>query len=775
MKQLICLLLVLCLLCPCLLLTGCTPDEEPDEGNNGPSITDSKDTPTLKFTLLDDGTYSVSKGGLGYAKEIVIPETYEGKPVTQIAASGFAQSGFEKITIPASIKVIGAGAFSGCADFKEITLPQGITEIGNNTFDGCVYLESIDIPVGVTRIGSYAFAGCTSLTTVTVPEGVTDIGEGAFWGSRNITTITLPNTLKRVGGMAFAIIGEETLEEPHVLQYNHLDGNKYLGNAQNPRLVLVELGDKSVEQYVLPTDTRIVYSYAFWGAAMSAVYLHTDVTGISAYAFYECTNLTSVHIPDKVTVIGEYAFYNCSSLRKVTGMNFVEEIGTRAFRGCTGSGAPANCFEINIGSFLKTIGTYCFPYTYTLKCTTENKVTYLGNASNPYVLAIDALSPSSTNHYTINPNTKIIYEDAFANCDLITEIVVPDGVIKLAANAFESCDNLSYVSLPNSLEIIEEGAFRNCKRLPSIIVPKNVIYIGDGAFNGCTGIAKITLPFVGRMPNGGGNALFGSIFGAQNVGQQVSRVPKALHNVVITGSTSIGNAAFSDCESIESITLPASLKYIGEGAFFFAKNLKQIYIEDIAAYCNITMVSAASTPFTNEAYLYLNNKRVKELTIPDGVESIPTFAFFNCQGLTKVTIPDSVTLLGDDCFKNCKALTTVEFGKNVTEIRSSAFENCAELVDLVLPENLEILESSSLRGCSKLTEITLPKTLRFIGDRAFKSCDSLEKVTFENKSGWQAVTGRLDTKGEKMMLWMKGKNATYLVEDFTEYYWVCNK
>lgn len=771
MKRLFCLLLVLLLICPCFALTGCTPTDDPDDGET-PSTGSNKDIPALNFTLLENDTYSVSKGGLGYAKEIVIPETYEGKPVTQIAANGFANSGFEKITVPTSIKVIGAGAFKGCADFKEITLPQGITEIGDNTFDGCVYLESIDIPVGVTRIGSYAFAGCTSLTTVTVPEGVTEIGEGAFWGAKNITTFTLPNSLKIVGGGAFFIIGEETLSEPHGLQYNLLDGNKYLGNAQNPRLVLIELGDKSVESYTLHSDTRIISCYAFSEAAISSIALHGEVTNISERAFRLCSNLTTVHIPDKVTVIGKYAFASCRKLNKVTGLNFIEKIEDGAFFGCSSS---ASSFSINIGSTLKSIGRNVFPSENALKCTTDKNVSYVGNTQNPYLIAVRAEKKSSTNNYTINTNTKIIYESSFDNCDLITEILIPEGVFLIAYDAFYHCDNLSYVSLPKSLEVIMEDAFHTCKRLPSIVIPENVVYIGDGAFKSCSSMAKITLPFVGRTPNGGGNALFGSIFGAQNVGQQVSRVPKALHNVVITGSTSIGNAAFSDCESIESITLPASLKYIGEGAFFFAKNLKQIYIEDIAAYCNITMVSAFSTPFTNEAYLYLNNKRVQELTIPDGVESIPTFAFFNCQGLTKVTIPDSVTLLGDDCFKNCKTLTTVEFGKNVTEIRSSAFENCAELVDLVLPENLEILESSSLRGCSKLTEITLPKSLRFIGDRAFKSCDSLEKVTFENKSGWQAVTGRLDTKGEKMMLWMKGKNATYLVEDFTEYYWVCNK
>lgn len=769
MKRLLCLLLTLCLLLPCLFLTACTPAEEPGNGEGGDSpITEGKDTPTLSFTLLDDGTYSVSKGGLGYAREIVIPATYNDKPVTQIMAKGFANATFEKITIPASIQVIGPGAFNGCSYFKEITLPQGLKEIGDNTFNACTYLEAINIPVGVARIGNNAFKDCTSLTGVTVPEGVEEIGAQAFWGCVNIKSFSLPNTLKTVGYMAFAIIGEETLEEPHELQYNTLDGNKYLGNTQNPRLVLVELGDKSVTQYAIPTDTRIIYSYALAGSAFSSVSIHADVTNISAYAFLSCENLTAVHIPDKVSVVGERAFRGCKNLKKVTGMNFIEEIGDYAFSGCS---TASNSFEINIGSTLKVIGTGVFPSVSALKRTTDKDVTYVGNSQNPYLIAIRALNPSATNSYTINPNTKIIYENAFQNCTLITSILIPEGVRKLASGAFRGCSNLNHVSMPNSLEIIEASAFRNCSRLPSVVIPDSVTYIGVGAFYGCSSIAKITIPFVGTAPTGG-NVLFGSIFGATTVAQQVTRLPKALHTVIVTGGTTIGSAAFSDCEYIESITLPASLKYIGEAAFFFAKALSAVHISDLAAWCDVVMETPASSPFNYPGRLYLNGKQVKELQIPDGVTSINTFAFMNTLGITKVVIPDSVTVLGDDCFKNCKDLTTVEFGKGVTEIKSSAFENCTKLTDLTLPPNLEILESSSLRGCSSLTEIVLPKSLYFIGDRAFKSCDSLEKVTFSGKLHWQAVTARTATEGEKLFLFMKGKNATYLVEDYADCYWV---
>lgn len=768
MKKLLCLLLACLLFGSTLMLAACNrgSTDDPDGQKQPTGDILSSEEAALSFTLLDNGTYSVSKGGLGYAKEIVIPDTYNGKPVTQLAPSAFSGAAFDKITIPESITVIGAGAFNNCANVKHITLPSSITAIPDNTFNSCIYLEEITIPAKVTFIGANAFNGCTALTSVTVPQGVTSIGAGAFYGCRNLKSITLPSTLEMVGAGAFTVAKEdEVFTEFDPLAYYKLDGNLYLGNDQNPRLVLILLGNKGETSYTVHADTRVIYSSAMAYTALETVTLHENITHISDYAFYGSSALTAIHVPDKVTEIGSYAFARCSNLKKVTGLNYVTHIGEGAFISC------ASGMAINIGSTLQTIGNNVFGGSTSMKRTNEEGLTYIGNADNPYLILIRAIDRNKRSAYTINSQTKFIYEYAFRDCDLMTEITIPEGVVKLARYAFRDCDKLNYVQMPSSLTIIEPYAFLNCKKITSIIVPDNVTYIGDSAFQGCSGIAKITLPFVGRTPTGG-NLLFGSIFGASSIGQHVSRVPSALHEVVITGGTTIGAGAFSDCEHIESITLPASLTTIGEGAFFFTKSLKRVYLSDISAWCAVTVTNSSSSPFTSGASLYLNSKKVTDLVIPDTVTAIQPFTFIGCHGIKNITIGNAVLSIGDDSFKDCPDIETVTLGSSVTEIRSSAFENCTALTSITLSPVLEILDSSSLRGCILLKEITLPKTLRFIGDHTFKNCDSLEKVVFEEKFGWGTTDNRIAISGDRVFLWFKGKNAQYLTEDYVEYYWV---
>ncbi|MBQ9801741.1 MAG: leucine-rich repeat domain-containing protein [Clostridia bacterium] len=768
MKKLLCLLLACLLLGSTLLLAACnrggTGDPDAEKQPTGDIL--SKEEAALSFTLLDDGTYSVSKGGLGYAKEIVIPETYNGKPVTQLGPSAFSGAAFDKITIPESITVIGAGAFNNCANVKHITLPSSITAIPDNAFNSCIYLEEITIPAKVTSIGVDAFRGCTTLTSVTVPEGVTSIGADAFYGCHNLKSITLPSTLEMVGARAFTVVREEdTFTEFDPLTYYKLDNNLYLGNDQNPRLVLILLGDKSQTSYTVHADTRVIYSYALAYTALESVTLHDNVTHISDYAFYSSSALTAIHVPDKVTHIGASAFAYCSKLKVVTGMNNIVTIGAEAFRGC------ASGLSVNIGSTLQKLGYNIFGGRTNMAGITEGNISYIGNSENPHLILIRAINRDKQSDYTIHPDTKFIYEYAFYNCDLTTEITVPTGVVHIARCVFLDCNKLNYVQLPNTLTVIEPYAFENCKKITSIVVPDSVTYIGDGAFYNCTGIAKITLPFVGRTPTGG-NVLFGSVFGASAIGQHVRRVPSALRNVIITGGTTIGAGAFSDCENIESITLPASLKTIGEGAFFFTKSLKRIYISDLGAWCGVTVTNSSSSPFTTGASLYIGNKKAEDLVIPDTVTAIQPFTFIGCPGIKSLTVSDSVLTIGDDSFKDCVNLETVNLGSGVKEVRSSAFENCAKLTSITLSPVLEILDSSSLRGCVLLEEITLPKSLRFIGDHAFKNCDALETVVFEGKFGWGTTDNRIAISGESVFLWFKSKNAQYLTEDYVEYYWV---
>ena len=204
---------------------------------------------------------------------------------------------------------------------------------------------------------------------------------------------------------------------------------------------------------------------AFKNSAITSIVIPDGVTAIGSSAFLDCSSLTSIEIPDSVTSIGNSAFHNCSSLTSVFIGEGVTSIGVQAFYNCD------SLTSIEIPDGVTAIGGSAFASCDNLKFNEYGNAKYLASKTNDYFALIE-LKNKNFSSYTIYNDTKLIANDAFAWCDSLTSIVIPDSVTFIGDWAFGYCESLTSIVIPDSVTSIGSSAFANSDNL------RNVYYIG---------------------------------------------------------------------------------------------------------------------------------------------------------------------------------------------------------------------------------------------------------------------------------------------------------
>lgn len=273
--------------------------------------------------VLNGNEYTVLGRGGAKEEELIIPETYNGKPVTTIAEGAFKNDQTVKtVFVPSSVKTILDEAFFACGNLERVVLPEGIAVIENRTFYGCANLEEINIPSSVTEIKYQAFSGCQSLKEVNLPASLRKLGENAFSNCIGIEKLSVSpsNTYfySRYDGKDCNCIVEITSQD---------------GQTVNKLVV----GCKTTE---IPSNVSVIGQGAFYGCrTLTRIVIPSAVEKIEEGAFNGC-GLTYVIIPASVTEIGERAFANCEYLTTASfgvnenGEHGIEKLGRAAFSYC---------------------------------------------------------------------------------------------------------------------------------------------------------------------------------------------------------------------------------------------------------------------------------------------------------------------------------------------------------------------------------------------------------------------------------------------------------
>ena len=236
---------------------------------------------------------------------------------------------------------------------------------------------------------------------------------------------------------------------------------------------------------------------------------------------------------------------------------------------------------------------------------------------------------------------------AFEKSGLI-RMELPDTVTTMGSGVFSECPNLEFVKLPRNLEVIEMSMFKKCAKLQSVVFPENVKVIGRWAFMWCDELQNFTLP---------------------------------------ESVETIGLQAFIDCESLTEVTIPANVTTIEQNSFSGCGKLRAIYVAE----GNPAYQSVDGVLMTKDGTMVHTCPGAKEGTfvIPNGVTTIASLAFFDCQNLKRLVIPATLTTINERGFDFCYNLLSFYFSGAAPE------EELLKKMDISRDATLYYLEGQS--------------------------------------------------------------------------------
>ena len=597
--------------------------------------------------------------------------------------------------------------------------------------------ESIVIPSEidgkkVTVIGSSAFYGFKSLKNIEIPDGITSIENYAFCQCWSITSLSVPESVTSIGTGAFRFCGD--LKEIKLPSNLTVLSDSLFGADAN--LEYITFGDaEKTDTVIIPETVQKMGNYVFMNCEkIKNIKLPSNLKSIGKTCFQGCISLTGLFIPQSVESIGGGIFADCDALQSVEiedeNNNFIFKDGI--------------LYDVKNGILVSAVNSLIPEKVIVDECTKTIDYYAFADCNNLYEIEI----PQGV----VN-----IGEKAFARLDNLKNIDIPDSVTNITTLAFYRCNGLVSVQVPGSVTAIKNGTFRECNNLKKVILNEGITGIEQYAFSDCELLEEISIP--GTVTTVGNSAFYRC---------------KSLKNIEIPeGVTKIDGSAFVFCSSLEQIKLPQSLTSIGSGVFGDCTSLISIELPDNAIISSNTFkecknLSDIVISDTNNNYIVKNGilynknmtrilcypagikdteffvpdtvktigdfafygtKALESINIPDSVTNIGTDAFGECSGLKEVVIPDSVTSMGEAVFYKCTSLEKVKLSVNITSPNPAVFQYCSNLKEVVLSENMRFLGDFMFSYCTQLTNIVLPDTLTSVLRSAFQNCDNLKNIT----------------------------------------------
>ena len=271
--------------------------------------------------------------------------------------------------------------------------------------------------------------------------------------------------------------------------------------------------------------------------------------------------------------------------------------------------------------------------------------------------------------------------------------------------------------------------------LQGFTIPGTVSTIGKYAFSQCLSLDSITVPVSASV---GENAFNGCS------GVKTLTVPMIMNTVKYRD-----HPLFAGCISIETVYFTGS----GAGFNYNADPNSDMYYQNTPWYLSrdsLTQIAIGDDITSVGDYTFCGCGKISRLYLSDSITYVGNSAFSGCSSFTYINVPDSVTAIGSEAFKGCNSATEIEIGDGVVYIGAYAFSGCTSALELTISANASVIGDGAFSGCTTLFAGTVPDSVRVIGSEAFKGCTSITTldlgsgIAYIGNSAFGGCTGMKD-------------------------------
>lgn len=261
----------------------------------------------------------------------------------------------------------------------------------------------------------------------------------------------------------------------------------------------------------------------------------------------------------------------------------------------------------------------------------------------------------------------------------LTKVVLPSNLKIIGHAAFAGCEGITEIALPASLDSISGYAF-SATGFSTLTLPATVTKIGEGAYSRCENLTSVTIE-------------------AGSIGAKAFFADTKLTNVKFgAGVTAIGNAAFAGCKDLTTLQWSSAtqLARIGNEAFIAT----QMTDGDLAKFSNLNTLGAwayAGTP-------------VAEVSLPASVKEVGEGAFYYAKNVTNLVLPTKVTKVNAYLAAGTNVANSNIWGDDITRIGEYALYNLSDIEQLTVPANVTYIGTKAMAGMTGLTQITAVPT-----------------------------------------------------------------